>query len=145
MWTYTHSLETTASPDAVFALFKDVDTWPEWNAGLERMVLDGPFATGTNSTMFVAGQDPLVARLVWVKEGRGFEDETPIPDAGVVVRVRHCLEPLSDGGALITYAATLDGPAADTLGPTLGAAITADFPDVMAALAARAVATTALA
>jgi hypothetical protein len=138
MWTATHSRATTARPDTIFALFKDVATWPAWNAGLDRMALDGPFATGTTTTMFIAGQDPLVARLIWVEEDRGFEDETPVPDAGVVVRVRHSLDPLPQGGTLITYVATIDGPAADTVGPGLGAAITADFPDVLEALAARA-------
>ncbi len=56
----------------------------------------------------------------------------------MVVRVRHTLDPLATGGTRITYAATLDGPAADTVGPEVGPAITADFPQVMAALAARA-------
>jgi hypothetical protein len=32
----------------------------------------------------------------------------------------------------------IDGPAADEVGPDLGPAITADFPEVMAALSARA-------
>jgi hypothetical protein len=138
MWTYTHRLETTASADAIFALYADATTWPDWDAGLERMELDGPFVAGTTGTMFAFGQEPLRMRLKTVDAGRGFEDETPVPGAGVVVRVRHCLEPLSQGGTLITYTVTIDGPAADTVGPTLGPAITADFPQTMAALAARA-------
>jgi hypothetical protein len=56
----------------------------------------------------------------------------------VVVRVRHSLEALAAGGTRITYRATVEGPPADALGPEIGTAVTADFPEVMAALAARA-------
>ncbi len=138
MWTYEHSVESQADRDAVFALFSDVATWPEWNAGVERMELDGPFVADTAGTMVVPGQEPMAFRLIWVEEGRGFEDETAVPSAGVVVRVRHSLEPLSDGGTRITYRCVIDGPAADEVGPGLGPVITADFPEVMAALSARA-------
>jgi len=54
--------------------------------------------------MFMPGQDPLAFRLIWVTEGKGFEDETEIPDACVIVRVRHSLKKLSLGGTRITYA-----------------------------------------
>ena len=56
----------------------------------------------------------------------------------MLVRVRHSLEPLATGGTRITYRATVEGPASNTMGPEIGPAVTADFPDVMAALAARA-------
>lgn len=138
MWTFERSIETSASAEAIFAIMADVDTWSEWNGGVERMELDGPFAAGTAGTMVLPGGDALAMRLLWVEVGRGFEDETEIPGAEVVVRVRHVIEPLSQGGARITYAATIDGSAGDTLGPSIGPEITADFPQVMAALAARA-------
>src|ERR1700730_7161239 len=138
MWTYDTRLETRAGAEILFDIFKDVARWPEWNAGVERIELQGPFAGGTSGTMLMPGEQPLASRLIWVGEGQGFEDETPIPDAGVVVRVRHTLEPLASGGTRITYAATVEGPAAETAGPEIGSAVTADFPDVMAALAARA-------
>src|SRR5260370_36201306 len=56
--------------------------------------------------MFMPGQDPLAFRLIWVTEGKGFEDETEIPDACVIVRVRHSLKKLSHGGTRITQALT---------------------------------------
>jgi hypothetical protein len=138
MWTYTHAIETTAAAEAIFALYADTGSWPEWDAGLERMALNGPFATGTTGSMTLRGQEPMAMRLAWVEAGRGFEDETPIPGADAVVRVRHTLEPLGEGGTRITHALTIDGPAANALGPTIGPAITADFPQTMASLAARA-------
>jgi uncharacterized protein YndB with AHSA1/START domain len=141
MWTVEHSLETSADPETIFALYRDVAAWPRWDAGLERMQLDGPFAVDTTGTMVIAGQEPLRMRLTWVEDGRGFEDETPIPGADVVVRVRHSLEPLDRGGTRITHTLSIDGPNADSLGPNLGRAISADFPQTMAALARLAEAT----
>jgi hypothetical protein len=138
MWTYEHSLETRVRAETIFEILRDVERWPEWNPGVERIDLDGPFATGTAGVMVIPDQGSLSFRLVWVGEGRGFEDETAIPGADVVVRVRHSLEPLAAGGTRITYRATVEGPAADALGPEIGPAVTADFPEIVAALAARA-------
>ena len=77
----------------------------------------------------------LPFRFIWVEAGRGFEDETPVPDTGVVVRVWHELTPVH-GGIRIIYRCVADGP--DTVAAEIGAAVSADFPEVIAALAARA-------
>ena len=138
MWTYEHNIETAAGAGTIFDILRDVSRWSEWNAGVERIELDGPFATGTSGVMVIPDQGSLSFRLAWVGEGRGFEDETEVPGSGVVVRVRHSLEPLAGGGTRITYRATVEGPDSGPLGPEIGQAVTADFPAVMAALASRA-------
>jgi len=48
------------------------------------------------------------------------------------------VQPLDGGGARITYRMEITGPAAETLGPQIGPEISADFPQVLAALAERA-------
>jgi len=142
MWTYEHRIETAAKAVTIFEILRDTSRWSEWNPGVERIELDGPFATGTSGVMVIPDQGSLSFRLAWVGEGQGFEDETEIPGAAVLVRVRHSLEPLPDGGTRIIYRATVEGPAVDTLGPEIGPAVTGDFPEVMAALAGRAEALT---
>jgi hypothetical protein len=137
MWVTEHSIEAAASVDRVFDHFADVARWPDWNAGTEWATLDGPFAVGTTGLMKIPDAEPLAFRLIAV-DPNGFEDETPIPGADVVVRVRHTIEPAGAGRVRIVYRATIDGPAADVLGPEIGPQITADFPSVLAALAARA-------
>jgi hypothetical protein len=138
MWSETYTMETDASAAALFALWRDTTTWPEWNEGVERIELDGPFAAGTTGRMVMPDGVALAFRLAWVEEGVGFEDETPVPDAGVTVRVRHWLQPTATGRTRISYAAQVEGPAADQVGASLGPQVTADFPAVMAAMAARA-------
>jgi hypothetical protein len=140
MWQDEHSIVADVSAEAIRALFEDVAGWPEWNAGAEWVELDGPFVAGTTGRMKIPDQEPLEFRLVYVGPD-GFEDETPIPDAGIVVRVRHSIEPFDAGRVRIVYRTTIDGQEADSVGPAIGPQISADFPSVLAALVERAAAT----
>src|SRR2546430_13740998 len=138
MWSCEHSVETRAGTETIFEIFRDVSRWPEWNPGVERIDLDGPFATGTTGDMVIPHQGSLSFRLAWVGEGRGFEDETEIPGAEVVVRVRHSLEPLAGGGARVSYRATVEGAAGGVRGPAIGPDEYAGLPSGRGAPVARA-------
>jgi uncharacterized protein YndB with AHSA1/START domain len=143
MWTVEHQGDSAAQPPAVFAVLADTACWPQWNAGVRRIDLDGPFAAGTTATMVLPDGTELPFRLAWVDPDRGFEDVTEVPDAGVVVRVAHLLEPGADGGTHITYRCTVEG--SDEVGAEVGPAVSADFPEVIAALSKRAEASEAAA
>jgi uncharacterized protein YndB with AHSA1/START domain len=132
MWSATASITTTASPQAVWRLFEDVAGWPTWNAGIERIELFGRFATGSTFSMQPPGMEAFTSTLIDVRANVGFTDETVIDGTRFVVS--HELAPLPEGGTRITYATQVTGPAAGELGPV----VTADFPDVLAALKARA-------
>jgi hypothetical protein len=132
MWAAEHSIEIGAGPEVINALFADTARWPQWNEGTEWVELDGPFVAGTTARMKIPGEEPLAFRLVEVGPD-GFEDETPIPDAGIIVRVRHQIEPLASGRSRVVYRATIDGPNAEKLGPEIGPQVTADFPAVLKA------------
>jgi hypothetical protein len=69
---------------------------------------------------------------VEITPGRSFTDEMSAHD--FVVRTVHRLEPTSTGRTRIIYRTEITGPVADQVGPHLGPAITADFPEVLAAL-----------
>jgi uncharacterized protein YndB with AHSA1/START domain len=136
MWEYEHSVETSAAPGTLWQHWSDMDRWPLWNAGIEKIDVDGPFAAGTTFTMTPPDGDPLRLRLTEVVPGKLFTDEM---DAGdFVVRTVHRLEPAPTGRTRVVYRTEITGPAADQVGPELGPMITADFPDVLAALVKRA-------
>ena len=63
MWEYEHSAETTAAPQVVWRLWSDVAGWPQWNNGIEKITVDGPFAVGTTFTMTPPGDEPIRMRL----------------------------------------------------------------------------------
>jgi hypothetical protein len=133
MWTYEHSLDTTATTERIWQLYSDVRTWPSWDQANEYTTLDGPFRAGSRGTMKFTGQDPLPFTLVAVAPGRYFADETDLGD--IVIRFEHRLH-AGAGKTTITTRVTISGPAADQLGPELGPQVTADVPAQLAAIAA---------
>ena len=136
MWTTEHSTETGAAPEAIWRVWSDVERWPTWNADLERAELSGPFAAGSTITMYQRGGDTIELRIADACESDGFVDQADL--GNIVVRTIHHLIPLTDGRIQVVYRMEISGPDADTLGPPLGAAISADFPQVLAGLIDRA-------
>jgi hypothetical protein len=76
------------------------------------------------------GGKALLSKLIEVRENEIFADETVVGD--VVVVVTHRIRRLTDDRTAIIYSATVTGPDAQEIGKL----VTADFPDVLAALAA---------
>ena len=135
MWSTEVAGECRATPAEVFAVLSDPMKWSEWNEGVADIRIDGPFAAGTTAVMTLPDGMELPFALAWVEEGRGFEDVTVVPHAGVTVRVRHDLQPIPTGTRII-YRCTAEGP--DPVAGEIGAGVTADFSEVIAALGARA-------
>ena len=128
VWRTDYSTETTAAPGTIWRIFQNVPGWKDWNAGIAEIAIDGPFAAGTWFTMQPPGEEPLRCRLVEVRDNACFVDETRVGD--LVVTVAHNIEAIDDGRTRIIYAVEAKGPdAAD-----IGAAVSADFPEVLAAL-----------
>ena len=133
MWDYEHCVETSADPAALGRYWSDVTTWPRWNAGVREVTIEGPFSAGTAFTMTGPDGEPIRMTLTEVVPAQAFTD---VMDGGdVVVTTVHRLEPVA-GGTRVVYRTEITGPAADVVGPELGPAITADFPEVLDALVA---------
>ncbi|GAB7129337.1 SRPBCC family protein [Silvimonas sp. JCM 19000] len=132
MWTHKESIAVAASAARIWALFADVAGWKHWNAGIARITLAGPFASGSTFLMELPDGTRLSSTLLDVQPGVGFTDETVIE--GNQIRVHHRISALPDGGALITYATEIEGPQA----AEFGAMVTGDFAEVLQALKAAA-------
>src|SRR5262249_27466593 len=136
MWAAEHSIETSALPEQIWRLWADVGGWPEWNGDIERIELDSSFAPGERIVMTPIGQDPIELRIVEAVEPAFFVDEADFGD--ILVRTMHRVEQVANERSRVIYRMEIDGPAADTLGPELGPAISADFPETLASLVAHA-------
>lgn len=136
MWEYEYAAETTASREAIWHLWTDVARWGDWNGDIEAVELQGPFAEGSVIAMTPVGQETVRLRLAAVRENELFVDEAEF--GGVAVRTTHRLDQRGEGRVRVSYRMEITGPTADELGPELGPAITADFPDTVASLIARA-------
>lgn len=128
-WRSEYAIETTATAATIWSIFRDVAAWKNWNAGIEQIDIDGPFATGTWFTMKPPGEEALRSQLVDVRENVCFIDETRVGD--LAIKVAHRIEPLGPARTRIVYAVYADGPQASEIGP----AVSADFPEVLASLA----------
>ncbi len=119
---------TTAPRSTVWAIWSDVNHWSTWNAGVEQAHIAGPFVSGAEFTMTPGGQQALRCRLSQVEPGVAFTDVTELGD--ICVTVEHRIESLDQGQLRVVYRAQVTGPGAEQV----GAAITEDFDDVLAAL-----------
>jgi uncharacterized protein YndB with AHSA1/START domain len=131
MWSAEHSIETSASHEAVWRLWADVSGWPQWNADLARAQLEGEFTAGSTIRMTSGDGEVVELQIAEAAKPELFVDEA---DFGtIVVRTTHRVEP-----GRIVYRMEISGPDADTVGPGLGPQISGDFPEVLRALAERA-------
>ena len=133
-WANEQTVETTASAEDVWALWADVAGWPAWNAGVERIELDGPFAIGSTILMTPPGDDAVELRIVEAVEPTLFVDEAGGGD--FVVRTTHLVEPIDAERNRVVYLMEISGPEGDTIGPQIGPEISGDFPQVLTALVA---------
>ncbi|WP_333739289.1 SRPBCC family protein [Streptomyces sp. IBSBF 2806] len=136
MWKYEHSIETSAAPEKIWRLWADVENWGAWNAEIEKIEIDGPFAPGARITMTPPGDDPVLLRVAEVTVGELFVDEARFGD--LLLRTVHRMDRIDNGRVRVVYRMEITGPGADEAGAHIGPGITADWPDTMAALVERA-------
>ena len=132
MWSYEHSTETDASPEAIWSLWADVENWGTWNADITSIRISGPFAPGTEIVMNPDGEEAVHLVVSEAVVGELFVDEARFD--GLLLRTTHRLDRGEELRTRVTYRMEITGPGADELGPQIGPAITADWPETIAAL-----------
>jgi Polyketide cyclase / dehydrase and lipid transport len=136
MWANEYCAETSATPEEVWRLWADVESWPEWNGDIERIELIGAFAAGSTILMKPIGDEPVELNIAEAVEPELFVDEPHMGE--IVVRTIHRVRRIEPERARTSYRIEITGPAADTLGPQIGPEISGDFPQTLAGLVARA-------
>jgi uncharacterized protein YndB with AHSA1/START domain len=133
MWTHEYTKDIPAAPKTLWRLLSDVEGWVDWNDGIESISLDGPLAVGTRFRMTPPGEPTLTSTIVELQPGWVLTDLTELD--GIAVRVEHRLEPGPDT-TTVTYCITVSGAELpDETAAEIGAAVSADFPDVLNSLA----------
>ncbi|TMD84901.1 MAG: hypothetical protein E6I78_09685 [Chloroflexi bacterium] len=116
------SVETVASPAAVWRVWSDTTTWPQWNPDVQSMTLDGPSRQ---------------VQLTEVVPGRSFRLETT-----VIPLTRFAFECQVVAGAAgkttISQAIRVGGPLGGVLGGMMGSQIANTFPALLQGLASKA-------
>lgn len=91
MTEFTFQTEINASPEKVWEIYSDVKKWFLWEDDLERIALNGEFATGTSGTMKLKGQPEMMFTLISVIPNEEFWDKTEIEEAGLALVFGHTL------------------------------------------------------
>jgi uncharacterized protein YndB with AHSA1/START domain len=130
------SVETSASPAAVWKVWSDTATWPEWNPDVQSMTIDGPFAAGSTGTMKTK-QGTRQIQLSDVVPGRSFRLETTvIPLTRFAFECQVVAGPA--GKTTISQAIRVGGPLGGVVGGMMGRQIADTFPALLQGLARKA-------
>jgi uncharacterized protein YndB with AHSA1/START domain len=130
------SVETNASPAAVWKIWSDTSTWAEWNPDVQSMTLNGPFATGTSGTMKTK-QGTRQVQLTEVVTGRSFRLETTvIPLTRFAFECQVVAGPA--GKTTISQAIRVGGPLGGVVGGMMAPQIANTFLPLLQGLARKA-------
>jgi uncharacterized protein YndB with AHSA1/START domain len=130
------SVETSASPAAVWKVWSDTSTWAEWNPDVQSMTLNGPFAAGTSGTMKTK-QGTRQVQLTEVVPGRSFRLETTvIPLTRFAFECQVVAGPA--GKTTISQAIRVGGPLGGVVGGMMAPQIANTFLPLLQGLARKA-------
>jgi hypothetical protein len=84
MWSriYSRTVEGL-SREEIYAVWSDIDRWPEWLDDVERTRLEGPFAKGVFFAFKPKGGPKLRLEVTEATHGKSFTDVTRFPLAHV--------------------------------------------------------------
>jgi hypothetical protein len=104
----SRSVDTSATPQAVWRTWSDTSTWPQWNPDIKYVNLAGPFASGTTGTMETNSGGKHNISLADVQPEREFTliSDMPMPATHVVFRC--AIEPTA-GGSRVSQGVTVKG------------------------------------
>lgn len=132
MWTHQHDATTEVETSRLWEVLSDVEGWQRWNDGVAQIELHGPVALGSRFTMTMPDGATVQSSIAELEPGRTISDLTELD--GIAVLVRHLLGAVGGGRTRITYRIQLSGEAPEETLAQIGTSISADFPEVIAAL-----------
>ncbi|WP_374653039.1 SRPBCC family protein [Dongia sp.] len=106
-----HSYETTSDlpPERLYKALADIASWPQWDDGIEAIVLDGPAESGAVFALKPRGRQAVKLRVETMVEPYRFADMAYLPLARM--RTEHSFIPTPDG-TLVRSTVEISGPLA---------------------------------
>lgn len=132
---YGTSVETSATPDAVWRVWSDMSTWGSWNPNVSTMDWTGGFVSGSSGVMNTRAGQHHRMQLVDVVPGRSFALLTAVVP-GTRFRFNCRVLPGSGGGRTrVEQTVEVGGPLGPVLGGMLGPQVSKEFGTLLANLA----------
>ncbi|MEM1057227.1 MAG: SRPBCC family protein [Bacteroidota bacterium] len=128
---FSHTLVTTASLEAIWRLWTDPATWPEWDTELDSAALDGPWREGARGRLQPLS-GPSASFTVTAVGEHETAFSTPLPLGSL--RIVRRWAPADEGRIAITHEVSFGGFSGGLFASRLGPRYRAALPAVMARL-----------
>lgn len=115
-----HSITIASTPEHIFGIYKDVDSWARWDPDIEAVGMDGEFTVGTKGWLKPVGAPKTATRLESVNEPSSFTVESRLPLCKM--RFEHELK-VVDAGTLVTHRVLFSGLLAGVFSMLVGGKI----------------------
>lgn len=126
-----NTVETTASPEAIWEIWQDVTNWSTWDHDIEFSTINGPFKTGMTGTLKPKGGPLVYTKLTAVEPKKLFINEAKLPLARIIVS--HFLTE-SNGKIHVTHQIEMTGPLAFFFAFVIGRNMKKNLPQTMTAM-----------
>lgn len=83
---FSYSLNTTASPATIWRIWTDVPNWHQWDSGLQKAELNGPFRLGTKGRLTDMDGRRSKFKITAYEEGISYTFSTGLPLGKLHVR-----------------------------------------------------------
>jgi len=123
-----HTVETKASPKAIWSLWEDVKNWSTWDHGIEFSNLKGPFATGTEGTLKPKGGPVVNTKLTRVEPLKMFVDESKLFLTRIIISHYLTSSPTS---TKVTHRIEMKGPLSFIFAYLIGRTMKKNLPQEM--------------
>jgi len=83
---FWNTVETTASPEAIWQIWIDVPNWKNWDSGLKDATIFGDFALDSKGQIISLEGRKSKFKVVELEEGRSYTFKTKLPLGGLYVK-----------------------------------------------------------
>lgn len=136
MWHIEYAAQTDQSPKAVWQALLALESGEVPLGTGDRRELGGPFAVGNTILVTPVGIATLTSTITELVEEKVLAEQTQFD--GLVLLLRHTLEPMDGTGTRITRRLEITGDTTGQQGPIAGPRISEDYPEALAEIIATA-------
>jgi Polyketide cyclase / dehydrase and lipid transport len=83
---FWHTVETTASPDKIWAVWADVQNWKTWDTGLKVASMRVPFTLNAKGNILSLEDRKSTFKIVAFEQGKTYTFKTNLPLGGLYVK-----------------------------------------------------------
>jgi hypothetical protein len=130
-----HTVETTASPSAIWEIWQDVANWNTWDHGIEFSTINGSFQAGTTGTLKPKNGPLVHTTLTHVVPLQSFVDESALPLTRIIVS--HFLTEV-EGKTYVTHQIEMKGLLSFLFAFLIGRTMKKNLPQEMLAMVKKA-------